>query len=239
MKTVIGKWNISTLLIKNWKYIALIILIIYLIISIKIKNSTINNLVSENNITNTLLDTVTTYKNKLNELTYEKQAFNVKFSDLKHSYDKLDQDNKDFVDKIRILENENKQLIAATSISQVVEVDTIVNTQYVKDTINNTLEFKSSPTDSLINYNFLIGFDPPKLTIRELSMPNNLYISHKFNTDGSKVLVNVINSNKYFKVNDINSYVIPIDKKSYVKNYIKVGGVSFAVGIAGALILLN
>ena len=241
MKTQIIKlWNLlKSPTIKHWKNVALVILIVFSVVLIKIKNNKINNLISENNIANTLLDTVTTYKNKLNELTYEKQVFNVKFSDLKNSYDKLDQSNKDFIDRIRILENENKKLIAATSVSQVVQVDTITNIEYIKDTLNNTLQFKSDPKDSLLIYDLLINLAPPKLTIQTLTLPNKLYISHKFNEDNSNVIVNVNNSNKYFKVNDINSYVIPIDKKSHIKTYIKVGGISFAVGITGALILLN
>lgn len=242
MKMLINSWQ--KIIKKHWKYVALILLIIYLIISIKIKDSKIQTLSTQNNIANTLLDTVKTYKNKLNELTYEKQAFNVEFSSLKKEYDKLDQNNKDFVDRIRTLENENKKLIAATSVSQVVQVDTIIDTVAIVDTTNNTLQFKNSIRDSLtqdtiINYDFLVGIFPPKLTIQELSMPNKLYISHKFNSDNTGVVVNVNNSNPYFKVNDINSYVIPIDKKSHLKTYIKVGGISFAVGAVGALILLN
>ena len=245
MKTQIIKlWNLlKSPTIKHWKNVALVILIVFLVVSVKIKNNKINNLISENNIANTLLDTVTTYKNKLNELTYEKQAFNVKFSDLKNSYDKLDQSNKDFIDRIRILENENKKLIAATSISQIVEVDPIIDTTAIIDTVNNTLQFKdvvlNVDKDTLLKYDFLINTLSPKLTIQELSMPNILYISHKFNSDNTGVLVDVTNSNDYFKVNDINSYVIPIDKKSHIKTYIKVGGISFAIGITGALILLN
>jgi hypothetical protein len=238
MKTII--YTAEAIIKKHWKYIFLIILIIYLIISIRIKDAKIYRLGVQNSISETLLDTVKIYKNKLDELTYEKQAFNVKFSELKNSYDRLDEEGKAFVNRIRILENENKKLIAATSVSQIITVDTIINIEPIKDTINNTLQFKSDPKNEFLTYDFLIGIVPPKLTIQELTMKNDIYISHKFNNDNTRVLVNVNNSNPYFTVNDINSYVIPIDKKSHFKNYVVVGGVGIGIGIGltGALLLL-
>jgi hypothetical protein len=222
---------------KYWGYILLVIIIIFLVIKIQFKNSKIEHLETQNNISLTLLDSLKIYKNKLNTLTYEKQSFNVKFNALEKEYDRLDKNSKHLVDKIRILEKE-KSLISASNIHQSVIIDSLINNWPVIDEINHTLTFHDSTT--FLQYNMLVYLQPPSLNIKKLSLPNELYISHKFTENG--VSVKVVNSNdKYFKVNDITSYIIPLEgnKKVPVKRYFMIGGIGVFIGGTTALLLFN
>lgn len=226
----------KTILSKYWGYIILLIIIIILIINGWFKNNKISKLQTENNISNVLLDSMGVYKNKLGQLTSEKQAFNVKLKDLQKAYNRLGKNSKELVDKINVLEKKNK-LIEATNIHQSVVIDSLYNNKPIVDKIKGTLTFIDST--KYLQYNFLVNTKQESLLIQNLCLPNELYISHSFTKEG--ISVKVTNSNdKYFKTNDINSYIIPLDKNKFkLKPYIMVGGVGISIGIIGALILIK
>lgn len=230
------KIKMKTFLSKYWAYIILLIIIIILIISGWSKNNKISKLETENNIISVLNDSIKTYKNKLGEYTHEKQAFNVKYSSLEKAYNKLDANSKQLVDKINTLEKKNK-LIEATNIHQEVVIDSLTNNKPIVDKVKGTLNFVyDTPT---LQYDFLVNTKLESLLIQKLKIPNELYISHKFSKD-NKILVSVSNSNDYFKVNDIDSYIIPLDKNKFkLKPYLVVGGIGIGVGIAGAIFLIK
>lgn len=225
-------------ILKKYKgYVLLGIIIIFLIIKIQFKTNKINKLEEQNNISLTLLDSVKVYKNKLNILTYEIKTFNVKYSSLEKEYDRLDKGAKNLVDKIKLLEKE-KELIDATVVEQQVVIDSLYNNKPIVDKIKGTLNFIDST--QYLKYNFLVNTKKESLLIQNLTIPNQLYISHSFNKDG--VSVKVVNSNdKYFKINDINSYIIPLEKhkKPPFKRYIIIGGLGVVIGGTATLLLLN
>jgi hypothetical protein len=227
---------ITKLIIKYWGYILLLIIIIFLIIKIQFKNSKIEKLETQNNISLTLLDTIKVYKNKLNTLTYEKQSFNIKFNALEKEYDRLDKNSKNLVDKIRILEKE-KNLISATNIYQSAVIDSLINNWPIIDETNHTLTFYDSTT--FLQYNMLVNLQPPSLNIRKLTLPNELFISYKKSKES--ISVGVTNSSPYYKINDISSYIIPLDgnKKVPFKRYFIISGVSVVIGGTAALLLFN
>lgn len=226
----------KTLLKKYWGYIILLIIITILVISGWIDKGKIKKLQTENNISNVLLDSMDIYKNKLGTLTAEKQAFNVKLSDIQKSYDRLDEHNKELVNKINTLEKKNK-LITATNIHQEAVIDSLYNDKPIVDKVKGTLEFKDDT--KYLQYNFLVNTKQESLLIQKLRMPNELFISHSFTKEG--VSVKVTNSNdEYFKTNDINSYVIPLDKNKFkLKPYLVVGGIGVGIGAIGTFLLIK
>ena len=221
---------------KYWIYLGLIGVIIFLIISAQISTNQINDLKARNNILSVLQDSLHIYKNKLNQLTYEKQAFNVKLKELQDSYGKLDGNNKELLNTINKLEKKSK-IITATIVRQEAVIDSLLNITPIVDKEKGTLLFSDST--KYLQYNFLINTKQESLLIQKLRIPNNLYISHKFTKEG--INVSVTNSNdKYYKVNDINSYVIPLDKKkNNFKKYFTIGAISFVggAGIASFILL--
>ena len=223
---------------KHWRYILMGIIVLVLLITLRVKNSKIQKLRTENSISSVLLDTISVYKNKLGTVTYEKQAFSVKLSALKDSYERLDDNSKSLLDKIDVLEKE-KLLLSASNIDQVVELDTVYIAEPSEvDTINNTITFKDST--EFFQYDFLVEIEPPLLKMNKISFPNELYISHKCSDQKDKILISVVNSSDYYKINNIDSYIIPMDKKkSQFKTYVTIGGVCIGIGAIGTLILLN
>jgi hypothetical protein len=212
-------------------------------LSLGIKNRKINELTSQNNIQAVLLDTMVERTNKLGTVTAEKEAFHVELSSLQKKYNTLNAGSKELLDKINILEKK-KALIQATNIHQQAIIDSLINNKPIIDIPKGTVTYR----DSLYNkdksiklrYDFLIRMLDYQLTIRKLEMPNTLYISHKYSSDKTRVLVNVVNSNEYFKTLDIDSYIIPLEpNKSHFKTYLILGGVGIGVGIITALVFLK
>lgn len=226
----------KNLIKKYWAYVILLVIITILIISGWIDKNKIKKLQTENNISNVLLDSMDVYKNKLGTLTAEKQAFNVKLKDLEKAYDRLDKNSKELINKIDVLEKKNK-LIEATNIHQSVVIDSLYNNKPIVDKVKGTLTF--SDNTKYLQYNFLVNTKQESLLIQNLYLPNELYISHSFTKEG--ISVKVTNSNdKYFKTNDINSYIIPLDKAKFkLKPYLIVGGVGITIGAVGALFLIK
>jgi len=221
---------------KYWLYILLAGIIIFLVIKVQVYTRKVNKLQAQNNISLTLLDTVKVYKNKLNTLTYETQSFNVKYNTLEKEYDRLDKGAKKLVDKINILEKE-KNLISAANIQLEAKIDSLINNWPIIDEVNHTLTFYDSTT--YLQYKFLINLQPPSLNIKNLTLPNELYISYKKKNDA--ISIGVTNSSPYYKVNDINSYIIPLEANKRVpfKRYFIIGGVGVGIGAIGTLLLIK
>lgn len=230
---------------ENWKRVIIIILVVIIAImaiSLFAKNNKISKLESENNISSVLLDSLTTYKNKLGIEVAQKKAFSVKYKDLEKSYEQLDSNSKLLVDNINSLKRENRKLKVATSaiVDQEVEVSDVVVEGEV-NSIDSTITFKDST--KYFQYDLMVRIRQPTatLTVNELLMPNKLSITHTFNTKKTEARVMVTNSNKYFKTNDISAYVIPMNKckKISPRKYIIIGGIGVGIGLTTALILLN
>lgn len=193
-----------------------------------LQSNKIKELKAKNNILSAVNDTLKVYKNKLGTLSSEKEAINVDYRDLKHSYNLLDKGYKELFDKMNVLENKNK-LISATNIKQAVVIDSLLNLKPI-EVAPDYFQFKDST--KYLQYSMFFNTSIPKtptLLIEKINVPNNLYVSHRFEKD--KVVVSVNNSNdKYYKVNDINSYIIPIEQKKK-SDWLTSGLVGFAGGI--------
>lgn len=194
-----------------------------------IQSNKISKLQAQNSVLIAVNDTLRVYKNKLGSLTYEKQAINVKYTDLKKMYDLLDRGNKELFDKMTILEKKNK-LITATNIKQSATIDSLLNLKPV-EVSPNLFQFKDST--KYLQYSMFFNTSIPKsptLLIDKINIPNSIYVSHKFEKD--KIIVSVSNSNDlYYRVNDINSYIIPIEAKKNKSHWLKYGLIGFGGGI--------
>ena len=232
--------------LKKYSWTLLIILFViclWMWVILGIKDRKINELASQNNIQAVLLDTMVERTNKLGTITTEKEAFQVQLSFLEKKYNTLNARSKELLDKINTLEKK-KELIQATNIHQRAVIDSLINNKPIIDIPKGTVTYR----DSLYNkdksvklrYEFLVRMLDYQLTIRKIEMPNTLYISHKYSSDKTRVLVNVVNSNEYFKTLDIDSYIIPLEpNNSHFKTYLIVGGVGVGVGIITALVFLK
>lgn len=218
-----------------WKYITIIFLVIFLIISNNIKNEKISVLSQQNNILSVQEDSLKIYKNKLNETTYEKQSLTLTIKDLKNNSDILNNDNKKLLNKILALEKE-KKVIAAVNISQIAHLDSILDDNpVVIDTTGHLIRFVKD--EQFLKYNILVNYKSPFLLIQSLEQPNELFLSYSFNESG--INVKVTNSNPNFGVNNINSYIIPIKKQNKFKTAFKWGTIGIGVGVVGTLLLIN
>jgi hypothetical protein len=218
-----------------WKYITIIFLVIFLIISNNIKNEKISVLSQQNNILSVQEDSLKIYKNKLNETTYEKQSLTLTIKDLKNNSDILNNDNKKLLNKILALEKE-KKVIAAVNISQIAHLDSILDDNpVVIDTTGHLIRFVKD--EQFLKYNILVNYKSPFLLIQSLEQPNELFLSYSFNESG--INVKVTNSNPNFGINNINSYIIPIKKQNKFKTAFKWGTIGIGVGVVGTLLLIN
>ena len=214
---------------KYWSILVILILCIGFGVYYYTTNNKLIDLKAKANILSVLNDSIKVYKNKIGTLSYEREAFNVELKTLKKNYNILDKKSKELVNTISSLEKE-KNLISATIIDQEAKIDSLINNNPTKIS-DKIYQFKDST--KYLSYNMFLNISQsPSLLIKSLSIPNNLYISHKFYED--KILVTVTNSNeKYYKVNDINSYIIPINKQK--KNNSLLYGIGGFIG--GVLVM--
>lgn len=215
------------------------------------------DLVGEINLTNALLDTVITYKNKNGQLVSEKRTLQTDFDNLEEINGFLTETQKELVRNIDELEK-RYTIIAAALIKTRVEIDSIRDGMVVVDTNENTITISDSLPN--IQYIFVVKkvralsvYEKPEFTIRKLNLPNTQFIEFHWRNnkkEGYPVSFSVSNSNKYFKTVDIDSYIIPEIKKSTIKPtfWQKVGKtgkksipyfIGGAIGAGAALILTN
>ena len=213
---------------KYWYIFVIIGLILGFGVYHYIKSNQISKLRAENNVLSAVNDTLRVYKNKLGTLTYEKQVISVKFTDLKRMYDLLDKNNKELFNKMSSLEKTNR-IISATNIKQEAVIDSLLNVKPIEISPNL---FQFSDSTKYLQYKMFFNtsvLKSPTLLIDKLSIPNSLYVSHKFEKD--KIIVSVSNSNdKYYRVNDINSYIIPIEKNDWL--------MSGLIGFGGGVLIM-
>ena len=214
---------------KYWYILVILILGISFGVYYYIKTNEVTKLKAQNNVLLAVNDTLRIYKNKLGSLIYEKQAINVKYTDLKKMYDLLDRGNKELFDKMTTLERKNK-LITATNIKQAATIDSLLDLKPI-EVSPNLFQFKDST--KYLQYSMFFNTSitkSPTLLIDRINIPNSIYVSHKFEKD--KIIVSVSNSNDlYYRVNDINSYIIPIEAKKKRSNWLVSGLVGFGGGI--------
>ncbi len=251
-------------MIKIKKNIILIVLgiIILLGIIIYFQYNTIiklkNNVQETENLYIALFDSINYYKNKNNELVAEKLTIQTTYNILKNNYDNLNNTQKELLDRILELDKKNK-IITAALIKSEIKIDSLLiimganNIAINIDTINNKINFNNLQTndstfifDIDVNNIYSMKNKKPELLFKSIIIPNKQFIEFHWNNDKKKgypVSFSVINTNKYFKVYDIESYAIPqLDKSDLSPNgwqklglFIKKNGKSmFLIGLGAA-----
>lgn len=206
-----------------------ILLVIITILGIGIQRNRIGNLKdkyqSEVKLKNALLDSVDTYQNKEGQWVSEKLTIQANLKELQKMNGQLTADQNKLLNKIKEVNKENS-IITAALIQANFKVDSLMHDGDVLiDTLNKTVEFIQLDNPD-IKYDFLargvLPYPPntkPTLLINNLSLPNEQFIEFHWidnKKEGYPIAFSVTNTNKYVKVNNINSYAIPELKKEVI-----------------------
>lgn len=181
-----------------------------------------NDLAVERNLKMALIDTVDTYKNKRNELVAEKLSLQVRIRDLEDINNNLNENQSELLSRILELKKE-KDVIAAALIQMEFKVDSLQADAEV-EVQDSSVTF--SKIDESINYKIrvnnvtpLVSYEP-SLYFEKIAIYNKQFIEFHWedNKDyGYPVSFSISNSNPYFVVNDVDSYIIPEIKKVDIK----------------------
>lgn len=204
----------------KWKNIILILLII-LFIAQKIRISNYQDKIDANdNFITALQDSIHVTRIENDDLLYEKRTLQFQLDNKIEEVKFLNSNQKKLINTIDELNRKNTVITAALIDYQVI-IDSLKSSRTVINTDNKTISFDDST--EYIDYDITVTnveqYDSTKNTdlyFNFLKIPNIQYIDFHFNEDKA-VSFSITNSNKYLKVNDIQSYVIPEIEKPVIK----------------------
>lgn len=201
-------------------------------------------------------DSVETFKNKRGEWESNKRTLQGKISELTSKNIKLNDDQKELFERLNEEKNTNK-IFSAALIKLKVKIDSldklVANATNI-DTVKNTISFIESDTTKDFSYDIKIsnvrpfGLEIPTLEFNSIVFPNTQFIKFQWDENERKdypVSFSISNSNKYFKVYNIESYAIPELNKETVKpngwqktwkwirkngTYILIGSLGYGIG---------
>jgi len=177
-----------------------------------------------------LLDTITVYKNKRNELVAEKLTIQETIKNLEKMYGQLSSDQKELIQRIKEIGKKN-EVIAAALIKTDVKIDSLL----AKDKENGNVVTVDT-TRKMVNINnkasndtsFVYDIDvnnvlpaiptiKPYFLFKSIEIPNKQFVEFHWKNDQKKkgypIAFSISNSNKYIKVIGLESYAIPpLDK---------------------------
>ncbi|MAD96483.1 MAG: hypothetical protein CMB99_04065 [Flavobacteriaceae bacterium] len=201
-----------------------------------------------------LQDSLRSYRTESGVLISEKRSLQINLKELKGINEKLNTHQQQLVKNIQKLQKERKnekEVFAAAQINYKKLIDSL---HIQMASLKKNLHFESTNP----NFQFdieIVGVRPlenqtPKLNIQSLDFPNTQTITFNFDKNHRKdypISFSVMNSNPYFKTNNIESYVIPGIQKEVVNpnaqqkfrnwfqrngNRLLVGTLSFLGGVA-------
>ena len=204
----------------GFKNIIIVFILIISFLYIKIQYNRYNNLndkyVEEISLRDAIQDSLSVYINKYNEIVVQKTSLQADIKNIENLNYKLSENQKTLFKRINYLDKNNK-VLAAANIKMSFIIDSLekVISVGVIDTLNNNIVFEKNNKD--IAYQFtvtnVIPFDKNldvEHKIDKLKLPNEQFIDFHYNKKNDKVIsFSIINTNKYMKVYDIDSYVIP------------------------------
>ncbi len=192
-------------------------------------------------------DSLHHYKTENGKLGVYKHAFQNDLKTLKENQAILTENQKALFKEVK----DSKNIIAAMRTEMVVEIKNLANLKPPVILNDTTMVFTDSTTN--ISYTITVtGVKPSanaRLTINDLEIPDSMTVKHKWDKDGN-VIVDVVHTNPYLKVKDVDGYVIPeatqkkvkpklIDKfKNTIKNSSKVGTVLLVTAAVITVIIL-
>ena len=214
MKNIRFNINLTTLII-----VGITILIVFgggFSLMNRNKNRLKADLQQERNLVAALNDSLRVTTNKYGEVVNEKLTLQTSMDRLEELNDKLTEDQRELVRRLQASERE-KAVINAALIRANFIIDSLLHAGdvLVGDSIITFIELNNpdirytidvldvKPIDSLLT---------PKLLFRNLNIPNDTYVEFFWKDDkreGYPVSFSVINTNKFMKVHNIESYAIP------------------------------
>jgi len=179
--------------------------------------------IQESNLRKALTDTLHHFQTKEGNWGVEKRTLQADLSSLKDQNLVLTDNQKKLIKQVEE-QNKNGQIIAAALIDLRAEVADIKNDKPVVVT-DTSAQFVSSTENFEYDISVFnvkpIELKKPTLSINKISFPNTQTISFhwkdEFKKEGYPISFSVINSNPLFRVNDIESYVLPEIKKETIK----------------------
>jgi hypothetical protein len=209
-----------------------------------------NKVETEVKLKDALLDTLHLYKNKEGEWTAEKLTIQATIKELTKMYGQLTESQKELMDRVKEVNKKNDVIVAAL-VQANVKIDSLAGTgKAVVDSVNKNIIFPEVTNPDLQYHiqarNVVPAFPnvKPSLFIIDLNMPNKSFVSFQFDkVKGNPISFSVSNSNKYFKIANIESYAIPGINKDIVQptgwqktwGWVKKNGTIIVVGTAGAI----
>lgn len=216
------EWIKKRIRTKAMKNTALFAILIAMVSILTIQSNKIENLKVENDVAvkfkNALLDSVTYYQNLEGQWVAEKLSIQEDLKTLEKTNTQLNQNQKKLLKRVQEINNENIAIASALVVAEA-RIDSLKteNQQLIADTINKTLTYIDST--EFLKYNILTNNviqanknKKSELTFIELSLPNEYNVDFFWKDEkkeGYPVAFSVTNTNKYFKVIDIQSYAIP------------------------------
>lgn len=213
------KWFLQK---KAMKTSATVMMLLMMVIIIIFQSGKIDKLKidysTEIKLRNALSDSVKYYQNVKEELVAEKLTIQESIKNLEKINGKLTENQKELLRRIKTIGKEKDIINAALIISEarIDSLETLTQT-FIADTINKTLTYIDSTEFikyNILTHNAILADKNKKSTLMfvELSMPNKQFVDFFWKDErkeGYPVAFSVSNSNKYFKVSDIQSYAIP------------------------------
>lgn len=249
---------LKSLTIKTISIIVSIVLL-FIIFNVgcnRIKNLN-NDLKYQEKLVGALTDTMRQYRDINGNLVSEKKTIQADLDILKDKNVKLTDSQRELLERVKKLNKENK-VLAAANIELRAKIDSLKGIIGVVDTIHHTINFPYD--DSNLVLDLTVGNVTPYnklketyLNINNITLPNKQTITFQWDNDNKNdypISFTVTNTNKYFQVQNIESYAIPgLDKnqisptrwQKFMKTLKNGGkyGIAVGIGIAGGFLIAN
>jgi hypothetical protein len=203
---------------RNFLFIIIQLIIVFLLFQYHqtVENNLETKLKEQTSLTRAMRAEMTQLKNQDNELVSSKISLNADLEEVKKNYEYLSTNQKKIVDRM----SKDKKSFAGTIADMEVRMGSLtvdgsaVNDSTVSFSVeSDTISFKAKVNGvAPLNNN-------PKLEIKDLKIPNDMSVVFNWGEkkDGYPSTVSIVNSNPLFKVNNIDSYVIPEIRKEEIK----------------------
>jgi FtsZ-binding cell division protein ZapB len=205
-------------------YVVIVLLVLGLLFYFNKVNKLDGKVESEIKLGTALLDTVTTYKNKHNEVVTEKLSLQAAIKELTKTNINLTSEQKDLMGRVKEVEKKNN-IITAALIKSKIKIDSLQKSNVYVDAKDSTITF--TPVDKTnFDYEIMVLHVSvytkinPELVFKKLEFSNTQFVEFHWKDnkkEGYPIAFSVSNSNPNFSTANIDSYSIPELKKSDIK----------------------
>lgn len=217
---------------------------------------------TEVKLKNALVDTVGYYVNSYGEVVAEKLTLQASVKDLEKIRDKLSASQQELLRRVKEANKKNTVIVAALVEAEAIIDSLLTAGRVVINSKDTTITF--SDTTKYLEYELVVGKVipvlkdvEPTLLFQYLRLPNKQEIKFEWEDnkkEGYPIKFSISNSNKYIRINEINSYAIPnLDKRPFDPTgwekfvlwlddngrYVKWGIGGVAVGAGGTYLLMK